>query len=190
MAKGLNFTLDGRAVVAALGTKIDKKSLYGFAKRVVERDGVPLTRGNLSPTGELLRSGEIATAKVDPDGSLVEDPVSEIDGKPAELHPSSFDTTSPLVPMPLTTLASFCAKDVYPLLDVILPEGLYQTTFAYRKSHQPADALVLARKDGAFLLAGTFKASAFVAQAVVYDFFDAVPAEDDGEEEGLDFAML
>ncbi len=190
MAKGLNFILEDRSLVATLGTKIDKKSLYGYARRIVEKNGVPLARGNLSPTGQLLRAGELTTAKVDPDGSLVEDAVSEIDGQPAELRPSSFETKSPLIPVPLSILVGFCTKDVYPLLDVILPEGLYQTSFAYRKAHQPSDALVLARKDATFLLAGTFKNSALVGQAVVYDFFDAVPAEEESDEEGLDFAMM
>lgn len=190
MAKPLPLVLDGKEFSATLGTKIDKKSLYGFAKRIVEKDGVQLSRGQLSPTGALLRSGELSLARVDPDGSLTEDPVTEIEGKPAELKPSSFDQQSELRPVPLARLVGFNVRDVYPLDDVILPEGLYETTFAYRKSLRPAEALVLAKKDGSvFLLAGVTKASTFVGQAVVYDFFDAAPAAEE-ESEDLDFAMM
>lgn len=189
MAKPLPFVLDGKPLAATLGTKIDKKSLYGFAKRVVEKDGVPLSRGQLSPTGALLRAGELTLARVDPEGSLIETPVTEVDGQPAELRPSSFEQESELRPVPLTRLVGFNVRDVYPLEDVILPEGLYETTFAYRKSLRPSEALVLARRDGVFLLAGATKASTFVGQAVVYDFFDAAPDTEE-ESEDLDFAMM
>jgi hypothetical protein len=191
MARSLTLVLDGKEIPAGLGTNVDKKALYGYTKRAIEKDGKTLTRGHLNPAGKLLRSGQLTLAKVDPEGTPVEDTITEIDGKTADLLPSSFDAPTPLQSVPLKTLIGFSVRDVYPLKDAVLPEGLYQTSFSYRKTYRPLDALVLAKRDGGvFLLTGSFKSATFVGLAVVYDFFDAAPREEAEEEEEMSFAMM
>jgi len=187
--KELKFNLNGKTISAGLASKVDKKSLYGYAKRIVEKDGRPLARGILRPDGHLLRRDELTTAYVDPQGTPVEAVVTEIDGKPAQLQPSSFDQESPLTPVSLTTLVGFNVTDVYPLENVTLPPGLYQTAFTYRKALQPKEAFLLVKEGEAYLLAGRMKKTAFVGLNVAYEFFDA-ESEPQEESEELDFSML
>ena len=187
--KELKFNLDGKTVTAGLASKVDKKSLYGYARRVVEKDGRPLARGILCPDGKLLRRDEVTTAYVDPEGTPVEPIVSEVDGKPAELQPSSFDLESPLAPVPLKTLIGFNVTDVYPLENVALSPGLYQTAFNYRKALQPKEAFVLVKEGEAYLFVGRMKKTAFVGLNVAYEFFDA-ETEQQEESEELDFSMV
>lgn len=187
--KELRFQLDGKPVVVGLGSKIDKRALYGYARRIVEKDGRALSRGFLCPDGKLLERDRVTTAKMDPEGTPVEQVVTELDGKAAEIQPSSFDQEHPLQPVPLTTLVGFNVNDVYPLENVDLPQGLYQTLFSYRKSFQPKDALLLMKEDGAYLLVGSIKNTTFVGLNVAYEFFDAEGGEAEEADE-LDFSMV
>jgi hypothetical protein len=190
MAKPITWKLGEHTYQIELGAKVDKKALYGYAKRVVEREGRWLKRGFLCPDGTLIRNDTVSWVKTDPLGSPVEDVVTEIEGKTAELLPSSFDQENKLEPAPLTALIGFHVRDSYPLSNSALPPGLYRTTFSYRKSHQHQDALLLAKETEAWLLVGTFKLTTFVGQTVVYDFFDAEAEEIGGDAEELDFAMV
>jgi hypothetical protein len=188
--KEITFKLGERAVVAQLGSRVEKKALYGWSRRVAEKDGRVLSRGALSPDGRLLRREEIALVKLDPEGSPVAEPVTEVDGQPAAPQPSSFEQATTLVPVPLARLATFAAGDVYPLDGVDLAPGLYATEFSYRKAIQLKEALLLVKAGGeAWLFTGTTKQTAFVGRDVTYSFFDA---EDDAAEEGeeLDFSMV
>ena len=189
MAKSIAWRLGEQVYQIELGAKVDKKALYGYARRVVERDGRWLKRGFLCPDGTLIRNDAVSLVKVDPQGSPVEDVITEISGKVPELLPSSFDQENKLEPVPLSTLIGFNVRDSYPLSGSTLPAGLYATTFSYRKSLQYQDALVFVNETEAWLLVGTFKLSTFVGQTVVYDFFDA-EADETGDSEDLDFAMV
>ena len=190
MAKPIVWKLGDVAYPIELGSKVDKKALYGYAKRVVERDGQWLKRGFLCPDGKLIRTEAVSLVKTDPGGSPVEEVTSEIAGKVPELLPSSFDVENKLEPVPLTTLIGFNVRDTYPLNGCTLPAGLYATTFSYRKSYQYQDALLFVKETEAWLLVGGFKLTTLVGQTVVYDFFDAESDETAGETEDLDFAMV
>ncbi len=190
MARTIPFLFEGQELHAELASKIDKKILYGTSKRIVEQAGRVLTRGYLDQEGRLLQPGEMTLAKVDPEGSLVAEPSAEIEGQPAELLPSSFDRQATLEEVALESLVGFNVKDVYPLIGLELPEGLYRTTFSYRKTYAAMDAVVLCRADGlVFLLSGSFKQSVLVGLQVAYEFFDAQEDADEEDEE-LDFAMV
>ncbi|MEY2977245.1 MAG: hypothetical protein ACO31I_09855 [Prochlorotrichaceae cyanobacterium] len=188
--KSIEFQWQGDTVTANLGTKITKQTLYGYAKRIVEKDGQVLRKGYLSPEGQILERQEIDYAKVDPQGTVLEEVMTEIEGQPAALFPSAFDQANPLIPVPLETLVGFNTTDVYPIVDLNLPPGLYETEFSYRKSYTPREAflLVKAEDDTAFLLVGERKNTPFVGLQVIYDFFDAEGDEED--EDDLDFAMI
>ena len=190
MAKPIAWRLGEQVFQIELGAKVDKKALYGFARRVVEREGRWLKRGFLCPDGTLIRNDAVSLVKVDPQGSPVEDVVTEITGKVPELLPSSFDVENKLEPVPLTKLIGFNVRDSYPLSGVTLAPGLYATLFSYRKTHQYQDALVFVKEGEAWLLVGTFKLPTFVGQTVVYDFFDAEAEDAGGDSEDLDFAMV
>jgi len=190
MAKPISWRLGEQVYAIELGAKVDKKALYGYARRVVEREGSYLKRGFLCPDGTLIRNDAVSLVKADPLGSPVEDVITEIAGKVPELLPSSFDTESKLERVPLTAVIGFNVRDSYPLSGPMPPAGLYKTTFSYRKSFQYAEALLYAKEGEGWLFVGTPKLTTFVGQTIVYDFFDAELEETAGEGEELDFAMV
>lgn len=112
------------------------------------------------------------------------------DGAPREALPSSFEEAAPLEKTALTSLASFCVTDVYPLEGASLPKGLYSTWFSYRKSPERKEAFILAKDGGTFLLVGYAKNSPYVGKIVPYELFDAEGAAGDEEDEEMDFAMM
>jgi hypothetical protein len=188
MARALNFRLGEQSAALEIGAKVDKRALYGYARRIAEKDGVQLSRGVLLPDGQLLPTQALSWVRVDPEGSPVGEVETVIDGKPVELLDSSFDVENVLEAVKLSELAQFQVQDVYPLSGEGLPAGLYRTEFSYRKSPQRKDALVLVRPGQTFLLVGLQKASTFLDLSVSYEFFDAEAEADDGDE--LDFSMI
>lgn len=187
--KPIKFKLGEQVVEGKLQSRVDKKSLYGYARRSVERDGRPLSAGILCPDGLVLKRDEITAAYVDPEGTPVEEVVTELDGKPVPVQPSSFETEALLQEVPLKTLVGFNVGDVYPLEELALKPGLYRTTFSYRKACFYKEAFILVRETDAFLLVGRMKNTALVGLNVAYDFFDS---ESDGadDSEDLDFSMV
>jgi hypothetical protein len=188
MAKPLQFKLADQAISFQLGTKVDKKALYGYAKRIAEKDGKALSRGLLMADGRLLPSHAVASLKADPEGTPIEELQTLIDEQVAQTYPSSFDVDSELTPAKMSELATFQVSDVYPLHGEGLAAGLYRTQFNYRKSHTPKEALILVRADQIFLLCGVDKRSTFLSLSVTYDFFDAEGEADDADD--LDFSMV
>jgi hypothetical protein len=187
--KEIKFKLGDQVLSGQLGSRIEKKTLYGYSRRVAEKDGKILSRGALSADGRLLRRDEIAVLKIDPDGTPVDEIMTELDGALAELKPSVFERDNLLEEVPLIRLASFTVSDVYPLDELGLKPGLYSTEFSYRKSLQPKEALLLVKAGQGFLLVGEAKQTTLVGLSVAYSFFDTEEEEaEEGEE--LDFAMV
>ena len=190
MAKSIILTLGKKNFCVELGRKVTKDDLYGKVKRVVEKGGLPLDRGLLSPNGSIIQRKALSSVRLDSQGTPIETEEVLHDGKLVEPLPSSFDESAPLEELPIKALAGFCVTDVYPIV-CEMPKGLYSTWFAYRKGPDRKEALLLVREDGAFLMAGHRKNSPLVGLGVVYDFFDAASTEDDAEEDDdLDFAMM
>jgi hypothetical protein len=188
-AKELKFKLGDQSITAGLQSKVDKKSLYGYARCVAEKDGRPLAKGILCPDGVLLKRDEVTTDYVDPEGTPVEPVVTEINGQVATQMPSAFDQENELRQVPLKTLVDCNVTDVYPLENITLPHGLYQTQFSYRKTYQPKEAFVLVKENEAYLLVGRLKNTALVGLNVAYEFFDADSGAEEESEE-LDFSMV
>src|SRR5436190_19344596 len=189
-AKSLKFDLAGKEFVAELQSKVGKDDLYGRVEHVVEQGGKRMERGWLLPDGATFRKSQVAMMSVDPEGSPAEPPEIRSAGQKLELRPSSFDNVETLEPVPLETVARFVTADVYPLESTELPPGVYRTTFNYRKSARPRDALILVREDGAFLLVGQLKACPLVERTVAYQFFDAAGAGVEEATDPLDFSMM
>src|SRR5258706_4990626 len=187
--KAIRFKFGNTVYEAQLQSKVDKKGLYGYARKSVEKDGRPLTRAILCPDGVVLKRDEIGSTYVDPEGSTVEEVITELDGKAVPVQPSSFDQESPLEPVPLKLLAGFDVSDVYPIDNLPIALGLYRTRFSYRKACFLKDAFVLAREKDVFLLVGKMKSTTFVGLNVAYEFFDAEMDDSDGSEE-IDFSMV
>jgi hypothetical protein len=191
MAKTVEYRLDGASFQFALGKKIDKAALYGYAERRAEKDGKTLARGVLLADGTLLPRTAIGYPKADDGGTPIEEPVAHLAGTTVEKRASSFDAPSEFSPIPLSQLALFAVRDVYPVqADVLPPVGLYQCTFNYMAGYNVNEARVLIRADGlAFLLVGVSKRSKPTELTVNYAFF-----EDDAEEgeatDELDFALV
>jgi hypothetical protein len=189
MAKPLLLRLDGREVPFDLGSKVEKKHLYGHARRIAERDGKAMTRGHLAGDGRLFGSGALGYLKVDPEGSPIEETQQWMDGEPAPVVASSFDSGLELEPVALSALTEFAVRDVYPLIGSGIEPGLYRSSFNYRKSNQANEALLLVRPDQVFLLVGQARQTTWLGLSVAYEFFDAeAEAEDDADE--LDFSMI
>ncbi|MGQ0799463.1 MAG: hypothetical protein ACT4NL_05030 [Pseudomarimonas sp.] len=191
MAKPLNFTLAENALSFELGSKVDKRALYGYASRIAEKDGKALERGLLLADGALLPRNALASPRVDPEGSPVEPIEVLIDGQPATPLRSSFDETLPLTPASLLDFARFSVRDVYPLTFAegsSLASGVYRTEFAYRAGPQRNEAMLMVKADGAFLLVGVQKQSTQLGLAATYEFFDADENVEDSDE--LDFSMV
>lgn len=187
--KPLQFSLSGAAVNTALGEKVTKDALYGEVRAIVEKDGRPLERGYLLPDGTLLRRTQISSIAADPEGTPVETPQALVDDQVVEQQPSSFEKPAELRSVPLTRLVGFAVSDVYSLDAGTLATGLYETTFNYRKSYQPREALLLVKANGeSWLLVGTFKLTTFIGKTLAYEFFDAVSEEDTTDP--LDFSMM
>jgi hypothetical protein len=190
MAKTISLSLNGQVFQAELGAKVKKSDLYGYAKTMREKDGKTLMRGLLCPDGRLLPSGSFSLAKVDPLGTPLEEPVTYIADQPAEKLPGSFERENPLYPVPIKELVGFCVRDCYPLANLVLGEGLYRTSFAYRQTYQYQDGYVLVKPGETWLLVGVRKQSVLVGQAIVYEFFDAEGSDDSEDDEELDFGMV
>ena len=187
--KSIAFVVNGQVLTGNLGAKVTKQMLYGSAKRIVEKDGLSLVKGYLSPEGQILERQEIDYVKIDPEGTIVEPIITEIEGEPATLFPSVFEKENELISVPLEDLVGFNTIDVYPIENLTLDPGLYATEFSYRKSYTPREAFLLVKADlTAFLLVGERKNTPFVGLQVTYDFFDAESEE--GDEDELDFSMV
>jgi hypothetical protein len=189
-AKIIKLSVAGKEIAANLQSKIGKDDLYGRVEHVVEQGGKRMDRGWLLPDGATFRKSQVAMTSVDPEGSPAEPPEIHSAGQKLELRPSSFDNVENLEPVPLETVARFVTADVYPVEFTELPPGLYRTTFNYRKSARPRDALILVREDGAFLLVGQFRACPLVERTVAYQFFDAAGAGVEEATDPLDFSMM
>jgi hypothetical protein len=187
--KELKFKLGSAPAVTQLGDKIAKEDLYGEARTLVEKDGRRLEYGYLSPEGQLLRRSQISNVSVDAEGSPVETPAVFFDEQPAEQVASSFDTEAELREMPLTRLVGFNVSDVYALDAGGLQPGLYETTFNYRKSYLPREALILVKPGEAYLLTGQTKRTTLIGKNLTYEFFDA-PEQEAAESDPLDFSMM
>jgi hypothetical protein len=187
--KEIKFKLADRVLTAQLGSRVEKKALYGYSRKVAEKEGKILSRGLLSADGRLLRRDEVSLVKLDPEGTPVEEIVTEVDGQIAELQPSAFEQENELRPTTLVRLATFAVSDVYPVDELPLEPGLYETRFSFRKSIQPKEALLLVKENAGYLLVGEARQSAFVGLHVTYSFFDA-DEEPTEEGEELDFSMV
>jgi hypothetical protein len=187
--KPLEFSLSGSAIAAGLGEKVTKDALYGEVRSIVEKDGRELERGYLLPDGTLLRRAQMSSIAADPEGTPVEAAQALVDDQVVEQQPSSFEKPGDLRSVPMSRLVGFNVSDVYTLEAGTLAPGLYETTFNYRKSYQPREALILVKANAeAWLLVGTFKITTFVGKTLAYEFFDAVTEEDSGD--ALDFSMM
>ena len=186
--KDISFTLNGKVVSAKLGSRVEKKDLYGFSKTVAEYDHQPLTRGYLLGDGRLLTRQQISYARLDPEGTPATEAIAFIEEETATLQPSSFEIENPLEPVPLSTLAEFNVVDIYPVAEINIPAGLYSTQFNYRKTYIPKEAYLLVKAEQAFLLIGEMKKTAFVGLTIAYDFFDAEVEEEEDDE--LNFSMF
>lgn len=190
MGKEIRFSLGGETLAMGLESKVDKRALYGYARRIVEKEGRPLTRGFLTQDGSLMPASAFSRIRVDPEGTPCEEIKSSIDGIAAELQPSSFEQAAELTPASLLSLTEFQVRDVYPLSGSSLAPGVYRTSFAYRKCLQSNDALILQREDQCFLLVGAAKLATFVGLSVAYEFFESELAEDEEDDDDMGFGMI
>ncbi len=56
--KAIQFRLGENILSAQIGARIEKKHLYGYSRKVAEKDGKLIERGFLSADGRLLRRSQ------------------------------------------------------------------------------------------------------------------------------------
>ncbi len=190
MAKQLQIYHQAHPYSISPGIKNTKATLYGYPRRIAEKDGVELSRGVLLADGQLLARTAIGYPKADDNGTPIDTPVAHIEGRTVEQIPSSFNKINALETLDLADLALFSVRDVYPLEgEQFPPTGLYRGEFNYNAGYQANEARLLVRGDGlAFLLIGVSKASTPVALSVNYNFFDVDAEDEDAADE--DFSMV
>ncbi len=186
----ISFTFAGKAFTCELSRKVTKDDLYGRLKKLTIKGDDVLARGYLTDEGRCVPASSISNSRIDQEGTPVEKEEVLYDGKVCEALPSSFEEPATIELAPLTSLASFCVTDVYPLEGSALEKGLYSTWFSYRKSPERKEAFVLSKAGGVFLLVGYTKNSPLVGQIVPYELFDAEGASGDEEDDEMDFAMM
>jgi len=182
--KDLNFTLGNATLKVQLDTAVKREDLYGRVSRIVQTpSGDLLQKGVLTQAGSLLPANALHHVTVDAKGSVVDPLVYERDGVPVTATPSSFKESRPLTPLNVDDLTTFAVDSVYPIVPPDeLPPGHYGSTFNYRDSLEPADAILIVRKGSpSFLLVGEQKKFAVVGKGSVTDLFDGAE-EDEGEE--------
>lgn len=185
----IRFNLNGETFPFELVRKITKEDLYGKVKRAAVVGERLLERGYLTADGRVVAASSISTARMDPEGSLVEKEQVFIQGSPAEILPSSFEEETGLCPEDIATLTRVCVSDVYMVDGSGLKEGLYSTWFSYRRSIERREAYLLVKSEGAFLLIGESRACPLIGSVVPYELFDAVD-EATEDDDDLDFSML
>jgi hypothetical protein len=191
MGKSIQFNLSGSTVSAELEKKITKEDLYGKVSVIAEKDSQPLQRCYLLPDGRIILRNQVSNAKTDPEGSLVEDPTYHLGELQLSPEDCSFDLARDMTAVDITALGAFSTTDVYGLSNPAgLCEGIYATSFSYRKGYKAwQDALVIVRSDAAFLLVGKSLAQPWMGRSNTYAFFES---DDDTEESTdlLDFSAF
>lgn len=186
--KPIKFTLNGLSIQAELESKVAKKDLYGYAKKVVLKDDVVLEKGYISAEGQLIPRKALSLEKCDPLGTPLEPVQIELNGEDAVKRPSTLEEAADLLPAQLADLVGFNVTDVYPITIQITP-GVYATQFAYYANILRKEAFLLVKESGqAFLLVGESKSTAWIGNVVLYDFFNSSEEDEDGDE--LDFDMI
>lgn len=186
--KPIKFILEGVPIEGALQSKVAKKDLYGYAKKLVLKGDVPLEKGYISSEGKLIPRKALSLEKCDPLGSPIEAIQIELNGEVAEKKPSTLEEPAQLVQAKITDLVGFNVTDVYPL-QLKLNPGLYATQFSYYANILRKEAFLLVKEDDqAFLLVGEAKSTAWIGNVVLYDFFNTTEEEEESDE--LDFDMI
>jgi hypothetical protein len=190
MGKPIQFKLADAAVSVELEKKVYKEDLYGKVTTLAESGGKFLKKCYLMPDGRLLQRSQLSTAKVDPEGTAVEEPTYFLGAETVPLEESSFEVIREMKAVSAEAVTAFSCDDVYALANVSLAPGVYETTFTYRKGYLPwQDALVVVKPEQAFLLIGTLHTPTFVGRSSTYAFFDAAEAADE-ETDLLDFSAF
>ena len=160
-----------RILEATIGNEIKREQLHGRTQRFMLHNGEPLKKAFLRPTGELIMAGEITRQEIDPKGSLLETAKRYTDsGAEAELPKPSEETGLVLTKGDISDLALYAVESIRPV-ETLLEEGVYHTTYAGNRSVHQKDAVLLVKKDGAFLLIGDRRQALLLGQAANYDFF-------------------
>ena len=200
MAKGLSLVLNGKESVFGLSS-MDRASVYGKRRRIaLDSKGEPCVRVSLLGDGSMaLRSGMTGQGYFLPDGTSLKQAELEafsLDGKPLAKVSSSLGNPQELTgPVPAKELLDTRVTAIYILNPEFFDDGLksslangdiYRFTFAYRDSYSPEDAFVFQNKEGVFVLAGDTLAYEWSSLATLA----TLPAQDDFDDDDLDFDML
>ena len=200
MAKGLSLVLNGKESVFGLSS-MDRAAVYGKRRRIaLDTKGEPCIRVSLLADGSMaLKSGMTGQGYFLPDGTSLKQAELEafsLDGKPLTKVPSSLgnpqELSGPVSPKELldTRITSIYVLDPESFDDGLkssLANGdIYRFTFTFRDSYSPEDAFVFQNKEGVFVLAGDTLSYEWSSLATLA----TLPAQDDFDDDDLDFDML
>ena len=201
MAKNINFKSGQKSWAAAI-TKVDRDKVYGYVEEVVtDANGKPCVLAGLLDDGStVVLPGATAMKTVDPDNREVDKKTLRtvyLDGRDAELIPSSYDGDVSLQSATMDDLFDLEVTAVYQLnfegdddkksaLEVLKADPVMRFVFNYRADYEGADALMIAAQDEVFLLTGRKLEFTYLRNEVV----PVIVEIEETTEEDTDFGML
>ncbi len=201
MAKPLTLQFAGMDLGFHL-QKVDRARLYGYVStETLDENGEACHLVTLADDGRtMMGSGGIALASLSPQGTWREKktlrPV-DLEGQALEPVPSSFNQVTALdTPVSVDDYLEHNIRAVYLLSSEEPWEELRETleggtifsfSFSYRGSLQADTAFVLAAADGSIFMAVGQKAD---LHFVGFEPEDLPPAEEDEDEDDMDFGMM
>lgn len=201
MAKNINFKSGKKSWAAAI-TKVDRDKVYGYVEEVVtDANGKPCVLAGLLDDGStVVLPGATAMKTVDPDNREVDKKTLRtvyLDGRDAELIPSSYDGDVNLQPATMDDLFDLEVTAVYQLnfegdgdkksaLEALKADPVMRFMFNYRADYEGADALMIAAQNEVFLLTGRKLEFPYLHNEVV----PVIVETEETTEEDTDFGML
>lgn len=191
--KIIKFLYEHKEIEVGVESTIKREELYGKQSKSIEKDGIPLEKGILTPSGQLFPASAFGTVRVDEDGALTNSPIPQTeDGKQAPIFISSFKEARPLKKIEPAEVVDLSVESVIPINQQDLEEGYYGTEYTYRDSTKLQDAVLVVKGAGdkkeSYLMVGDRKETPMLGKLETYNFFE--DEGDEPEEEEVDFNMF
>ena len=192
--KTIKFLYDKKEISITVEATIKREELYGKQTKVVEKDGAPLSKGVLTPSGQLFPASAFGSVRVDSKGELTETPIPKTeDGNQAPMYASSFKETRDLKKITPAEAIDIAVESVIPVKQTELEEGFYGSQYTYRDSTKLQDAVLVVKgkddKKESYLLVGDKKTTPMLGKLETYNFFEE-DEDNAADEEEVDFNMF
>jgi len=193
--KIIKVEFEGKPVALETGTTIKREDLYGKQKKSVEQDGIPLKKVILTPEGEIYNPEDFTLQKIDSEGAIAgSTKLCDETGTELTLVPSSYKEARPITPISPEVAVLLKTSSVIPITtpvaEIPLAVGFYKTTYNFRDSYEPSDAVLNITPEGGYILTGEFSNPPMAAKEETYAFFEEEATSEAEEENEISFEMF